>query len=83
MIGGDNGQLDVERERAQASGEAVSVRMKVPICAMSWSFLLQVVRRRPGCQRVAAHHWKRPSPASSVNTGSARPMTEPRGNGPK
>jgi hypothetical protein len=59
------------------------VRMKWPICAMSWFFLLQVVRRRAGCQRVAAHHWKRPSPASSVNTGSARPMTEPRGNGPK
>ena len=41
------------------------------------------MRQSAGRQRVSARHSKRPSPASSVQTGSARPMTELRGNGSK
>ena len=77
-------ELDVERERAQAPGEAM-------FGAGEGADLCHVVVLSVGGGEVVgepvngwlAHHWKRPSPASSVQTGSARPMTERRENGPK
>src|SRR6266849_3802553 len=73
-------QFGIECERADAPRDACLGALECADLCHGMSFLFRVER---AVQRVGALHRKRPSPPSSVHSGSARPTMEFLGIGPK
>src|SRR5229473_653663 len=80
LVDRNQSEFRIERERADAPREACLSALECADLRHGMSFLVRVER---AVQRVGALHRKRPSPPSSVHSGSARPTMEFLGIGPK
>src|SRR5690606_17347088 len=79
-FGGDDCEFAVEGERVDAADKAGFLAGELTDLGHG---KFPVVGGGHACQCLGARHSKRPSPFSSVQSGSARPMTELAGMGPK
>src|SRR5216683_4179314 len=73
LVDRNQNQFGIERERADAPRDACLGALECADLCHGMSFLVRVER---AVQRVGALHRKRPSPPSSVHSGSARPTME-------